>query len=287
MLILAGVTIAMITGDNGILTKTTEAKNKTAEATAKEKVQTEVMASYGTDGNINIDELNKNLQNISGIKYNGSAISDSNKIASLPATVTVDGYNVKIEENGTTTASGTDTPVTPPTGGTITIAEAKKDEMKDKTENSNLKVTDGTVKIPAGFKVAEDSGTTIDEGIVIEDSKQNQFVWVPVSKENFESEFVRREGYKDGSLQSYLSRCGEADATGTNAKVTETATTQQEDMIMEESEEMEEDAENAVKCIEQMSISDTDTSGRSRAARIYAIAALGIIAVVICLSFVL
>ena len=49
----------------------------------------------------------------------------------------------------------------------------------------------------------------------------------------------------------------------------------------------EEDAENAVKCIEQMSISDTDTSGRSRAARIYAIAALGIIAVMICLSLVL
>ncbi|MBS6821207.1 MAG: hypothetical protein KH210_06365 [Roseburia sp.] len=45
--------------------------------------------------------------------------------------------------------------------------------------------------------------------------------------------------------------------------------------------------ENAVKCIEQMSISDTDTSGRSRAARIYAIAALGIIAVMICLSLVL
>ena len=49
----------------------------------------------------------------------------------------------------------------------------------------------------------------------------------------------------------------------------------------------EEDAENAVKCIGQMSISDTDTSGRSRAARIYAIAALGIIAVMICLSLVL
>ena len=53
LLILAGVTIAMITGENGILTKTTEAKNKTAEAAAKEKVQTEVMASYGTDGKVN------------------------------------------------------------------------------------------------------------------------------------------------------------------------------------------------------------------------------------------
>ena len=227
LLILAGVTIAMITGENGILTKTTEAKNKTAEAAAKEKVQTEVMASYGTDGKIDLDQLNKNLQNISGIKYNGNAISDSNKITSLPATVTVDGYNVTIEANGTT-ASGSDTPVTPSTGGTITITDAKKDEMKNKTENSNLTVTDGTVTIPAGFKVAEDSGTTIDEGIVIEDSKQNQFVWVPVSKENFESEFVRREGYSNGSQQSDLSNCGEADATGTNANVTETATTQQE-----------------------------------------------------------
>ena len=230
LLILAGVTIAMITGENGILTKTTEAKNKTAEAAAKEKVQTEVMASYGTDGKIDLDQLNKNLQNISGIKYNGSAISDSNKITNLPATVTVDGYNVTIEANGTTTASGTDTPVTPPTGGTITITDAKKDEMKNKTENSDLTVTDGTVTIPAGFKVAEDSGTTIDEGIVIEDSKQNQFVWVPVSKKNFESEFVRREGYSEGSQQNYLSNCGEADATGnnTNAKVIETATTKQE-----------------------------------------------------------
>ena len=227
LLILAGVTIAMLTGENGILTKTTEAKNKTAEATAKEKVQTEVMASYGTDGKINLNQLNKNLQNISGIKYNGSAISDSNKITNLPATVTVDGYNVKIEANGTTTASGTDTPVTPPTGETITITEAKKDEMKNKTENSNLKVTDGTVTIPAGFKVAEDSGTTIDEGIVIEDANRNQFVWVPVKTY---SEFIRREGYSKGSQQSRLSNCGEADATGnnTNAKVIETATTKQE-----------------------------------------------------------
>ena len=228
LLILAGVTIAMITGENGILTKANNSKNETAKATAKEKVQTEVMASYGTDGKINLDQLNKNLQNISGIKYNGSAISDSNKIASLPATVTVDGYNVTIEANGTTTASGTDTPVTPPTGGTITITDAKKDEMKNKTENSDLTVTDGTVTIPAGFKVAEDSGTTIDEGIVIEDSKQNQFVWVPVSQENFASEFVRREGYYEGILDSMISDCGEADATGKNDKVTETATTQQE-----------------------------------------------------------
>ena len=215
LLILAGVTIAMLTGENGILTKTTEAKSETAKATAKEKVQTEVMASYGTDGKINLDQLNKNLQNISGIKYNGSAISDSNKIASLPAAVELDGYNILINASGTIEK-------------TKTFAEAKSNEMLSNTDNTNIIVTDETVTIPAGFKVAEDSGTTIDEGIVIEDSKQNQFVWVPVSQKNFEREFVRREGYSNGSQQSDLSNCGEADATGTNANVTETATTQQE-----------------------------------------------------------
>ena len=110
----------------------------------------------------------------------------------------------------------------------ITIKEAKKDEILNKTNNTEVTVVDGTVTLPAGFKVAEDSGTTIDEGIVIEDSKQNQFVWVPVSQENFASEFVRREGYYEGKLDSMISDCGEADATGTNDKVTETATTQRE-----------------------------------------------------------
>ncbi len=79
-LILAGVTIAMLTGNNGILTKANEAKNKITEAMAKKKIQVKVAGSYGTDGNISIDELNKNLQNISGIKYNEKEISDSNKI---------------------------------------------------------------------------------------------------------------------------------------------------------------------------------------------------------------
>ena len=38
LLILAGVTIATLTGENGILTKVTTAKDKTAIAEAKEKV---------------------------------------------------------------------------------------------------------------------------------------------------------------------------------------------------------------------------------------------------------
>ena len=35
------------------------------------------------------------------------------------------------------------------------------------------------VVIPEGFKVASDSGTKVEEGVVIEDKSGNQFVWIP------------------------------------------------------------------------------------------------------------
>ena len=55
--------------------------------------------------------------------------------------------------------------------------------MLDNKEDSKVKVDDGTVTVPAGFQIAQDSGNTIEEGIVIEDIKSNQFVWVPVRGE--------------------------------------------------------------------------------------------------------
>ena len=219
LLILAGVTIASITGENGILSKATKARDNNAKASAEERVKTEVLGSYGSDGNLSLDDLNKNLTNIEGLKYNGSAISDSNKIESLPATVNVDRYNILISEEDIETIK--------------TIEEAKSNDMLTKNEDTPITVDNKIVKIPAGFKVADDSGTTIDEGIVIEDSEKNQFVWVPVSKENFATEFVRREGYYDGgNLENVISDCGEANDKGENKKVTETETTQKEAIKM-------------------------------------------------------
>ena len=71
---------------------------------------------------------------------------------------------------------------TPPneTPTPMTIKDAKaKDKFDDTTE-----VEDGygnIVVIPGEFKIATDSGETVQEGIVIEDSDGNQFVWIPVS----------------------------------------------------------------------------------------------------------
>jgi len=54
----------------------------------------------------------------------------------------------------------------------------------EKTSHETIKAIDelgNTVTVPGGFKIAEDSGGTVKEGIVIEDSDGNQFVWIPVS----------------------------------------------------------------------------------------------------------
>lgn len=100
LLILAGVTIATLTGENGILTRASEASEKTKQANVEEQVKLAVAASIGEDGEINLDDLNNELKKIEGLTYNGNPISDNNKIESLPASVNVDGYNVKINSDG-------------------------------------------------------------------------------------------------------------------------------------------------------------------------------------------
>lgn len=40
------------------------------------------------------------------------------------------------------------------------------------------------VVVPGGFKISNDSGESVQEGIVIEDKDGNQFVWIPVSNIN-------------------------------------------------------------------------------------------------------
>ena len=92
LLILAGVTIATLTGDNGILGKANEAKTTNDEEKAKEQIKIAVMGSYGKDGELNYDDLTKNLGQI-GI----TGLPDT---ASYPLKVTLDGVKATIKENG-------------------------------------------------------------------------------------------------------------------------------------------------------------------------------------------
>ena len=94
LLLLAGITISSLTGENGILNKVNSTKSKTIEAKAKERIKIEVLGSRDLYGNLDIGALNENLNNIEGIK--GLPISQ------LPAKVELDGIEVKINNIGET-----------------------------------------------------------------------------------------------------------------------------------------------------------------------------------------
>ncbi len=97
LLILAAVSIATLTGENGILTKTKTAQKETDEATAKEKVQVTVLGSYDKEGNLNFEELKNNLE-----KEEGISIIEGNE--KFPITVSVDSkYIFEIDERGNIT----------------------------------------------------------------------------------------------------------------------------------------------------------------------------------------
>ena len=143
LLILAGVTITSLLGDNGIIKKAQEAVNKMNEAIQSEQAE--------------INALIEELDDI--IAGNGGTGTGS----------------------GGDTGGG-DTPEVPtgPNGkpllSTITTLQTSGNvEAEDSYGN--------IVTVPQGFKVVEGSAgeeISVPNGVVIEDSAGNQFVWIPV-----------------------------------------------------------------------------------------------------------
>ncbi len=82
----------MLTGDNGIIAQAQKAKTQTEKATAKEKVDLAIAASYDETGKINLEQLKNNLNNIEEIKTEIEDLTDN----SFPLDVIVDGKNVTI-----------------------------------------------------------------------------------------------------------------------------------------------------------------------------------------------
>ena len=117
----AGVVIATLTGDNGILGKAKTAKTTNDEEKAKEQIKIAVMGSYGKDGELNYDDLTKNLGQI--------GITELPDTASYPLEVTLDGVSATIEANGEVnfTTSGGYTQ----TGDTITSPDGKTMKVGD------------------------------------------------------------------------------------------------------------------------------------------------------------
>ena len=100
LLILVGISIATLTGENGILTKMMIAKESTERAEAEEQVKIAVLGSYDESGVLNLRTLNDNLRKIEKLTYEGAPIGETeNRIEKLPAVVNVNGYDVNIDES--------------------------------------------------------------------------------------------------------------------------------------------------------------------------------------------
>ena len=85
--------------------------------------------------------------------------------------------------SGENTTGGDDTSTEKPlitdsslTSNDRTTSESTTVIAKDKNGNQ--------VVVPGGFKISSASGESVEQGIVIEDKEENQFVWVPVSNIN-------------------------------------------------------------------------------------------------------
>ena len=155
LLILAGVTIATLTGENGILTRASQASEQTEIAEEKEQLSlayTGVLADKNGQGDVTAEELQNELHR------NGR--TDAQASGENPITVTYEsGREYTVDASGNIT------------GPTVSNITATMKIVGEKVETPPLPSSDFT-----------HTEGTVDTGYVIQDSNGNEFVWVPVDK---------------------------------------------------------------------------------------------------------
>ena len=189
LLILAGVTIATLTGDNGILTKAQNAKTQNDKATVKEKVDLAIAASLDETGKINLEQLKTNLNNVDGINPIKDDLTDS----SFPLEVTVDGTKVTITKDSNGKYSTSVGESTGSSGGgqeEEQISDHSEVVVPTITATGNLankpnikEVRQGNIPIPQGYNYIKGDkigGAVITDAASGEEKVGNEFVWVPV-----------------------------------------------------------------------------------------------------------
>ena len=183
LLILAGVSIAMLTGENGILTQAQRSKEQTSVAEEKELIALAYNAIKAEEkgGTVTADKLDKELE-----KDGADATQEGTNIK---VTFRESRREYIIDENGNIT-EGTGTTPTPPEeeDNTATVGQIVQ------PGEGNKEYTNGeyTAIIPEGFMIVPGLDN-IEEGLVISDNSSdteaessnivangNQFVWVPV-----------------------------------------------------------------------------------------------------------
>lgn len=171
MLILIGVTIKIAIGE-GLIDTASEAVVQTEIATIKEQILEDIIAekaiNRGTITEQRLDEILSNYGEVSG--------TGEDKIVS-----TEKGYVIKVSEIYSET-------VIAKNEWTVTIKPETWDNDKITA------ITDGknVIPLPEGYEISREFGeNAVSDGLVIKDSKENEFIWIPV-----ETPFVNP--YKSG-----------------------------------------------------------------------------------------
>ena len=161
----------MLSGDNGILQRATDAKTNTDNAQIKERIQLAYHSALtkditGENGELTMPTLQEELNN----EFTGKNVTITPSADNKEWTINVDD----VEE-------------TVPAGKNkeqITVAQAKSAGTVFDAKTILIDDYKNEVVVPDRFKIADDSGTTVKDGLVIEDDDGNQYVWVPVSNIN-------------------------------------------------------------------------------------------------------
>ena len=94
LLILAGVSIASLTGENGILTKATTAKEKTEQESIREEIEIAAMSSFDEHGKFDAEKFMDELKKQFGDRVECYYEDEETKDVII---VEVDGYEVRVD----------------------------------------------------------------------------------------------------------------------------------------------------------------------------------------------
>ena len=150
LLILAGVSVAMLTGQNGILTQANNAKTSTANKSAEEKVKLAVMAarSQSEDASLDLEKLTAEVTTNYGGQVEGGA---------FPATVTIDGKSFTVDSDGNVELAGSKPQIT--NAKVTTDAAGKNAATSNTAEGTTLYITFGaTLENGTITKVIDNDG---------------------------------------------------------------------------------------------------------------------------------
>ena len=183
LLILAGISIGALTGDNGIINQAHTAKEDTEIASWEEQIDVAIIDAENKHRNPTLDDIKEELKN-KGVIDDYSQVDKDGVITTNEPSYEIAG---KLDDY---------VPFGPGKFAT------KNEEYTDETSEEEYK----TVTVPEGFKILEEA-SKIDDGLVIEDKKGNQFVWIPVSDINDMAQCSKTDGNCNLELKGNELKC--------------------------------------------------------------------------------